>query len=215
MHRFAVFVLAALVLAPAGAAALETAPSSHLDQTTFGASPPWTRIANWNLSRRWSSALVPTTSARPDASTARQTALETGLVREINDIRRAHGLKPLLSSAKLTAAAVQHTREMGADGYFEHESFDSTEFWKRIARWYPSKGFRSWSVGENLLYSSPDLETAASSVNDWMASPGHRANLLSRTWREIGVAAIHFDSAPGEYAGGPVTIVTADFGYRR
>jgi len=214
MHRFAVFVLAALVLAPAGAAASGISPG-HLEQPSFSASPPWSRTSNWDLTRHWSSALAPTSSARQDASTARQTALENGLVREINAVRRVHGLKPLLSSAKLTAAAVQHTREMGADGYFEHESFDSTEFWKRIARWYPSKGFRSWSVGENLLYSSPDIEGAGSGVDDWMSSPGHRANLLNRSWREIGVAAIHFDSAPGEYADGPVTIVTADFGYRR
>ena len=39
--------------------------------------------------------------------------------------------------------------------------------------------------------------------------------MLSRTWREVGVSAIHFDSAPGEYGGGPATIVTADFGARR
>ena len=69
-------------------------------------------------------------------------------------------------------------------------------------------------MGENLLYSSPDL-TADSGLDDWMASPPHRANLLSRTWREIGISAIHFDSAPGEYEGDPVTIVTADFGARR
>ena len=103
---------------------------------------------------------------------------------------------------------------MGAQGYFEHESYDSTPFWKRIERWYTSKGWSSWTVGENLLYSSPDL-TADSGLDDWMASPPHRANLLSRTWREIGISAIHFDSAPGEYEGDPVTIVTADFGARR
>jgi uncharacterized protein YkwD len=214
MHRFTLFVLAALVLAPAGAAARGIAPG-HLEQPAFSASPPWARISNWDLTRHWIPALAPSSSAREDASTARQTALETGLVREINGVRQVHGLRPLLYSVKLTAAAVQHTREMGADGYFEHESFDSTEFWKRIARWYPSKGFRSWSVGENLLYSSPDVEGAGSGVEDWMSSPGHRANLLNRSWREIGIAAIHFDSAPGEYDGGPVTIVTADFGYRR
>lgn len=214
MHRFAVCVVAALVLAPAGAAALETSPG-HLDRPSFGASPPWARIAKWNLSRRWSTPKTDASKTQESGSTARQTALETGLVREINDVRREHGLKPLAASAKLTAAAVQHTREMGVDGYFEHESFDSTAFWKRIERWYPSRGFRSWSVGENLLYSAPDVDNAGSGVDDWMSSPGHRANLLSRTWREIGIAAIHFDSAPGEYDGGPVTIVTADFGYRR
>jgi uncharacterized protein YkwD len=215
MHRFAVFVLAALVLAPAGAAARGISPGHLEEQPSFSASLPWSRISNWDLTRHWSSPQAPRSSAREDASTARQTALETGLVREINGVRRVRGLKPLLYSAKLTAAAVQHTREMGADGYFEHESFDSTEFWKRIARWYPSRGFSSWSVGENLLYSAPEVEGAGSGVDDWMSSPGHRANLLNRSWREIGIAAIHFDNAPGEYGGGPVTIVTADFGYRR
>jgi len=143
-----------------------------------------------------------------------QRALANALLHDINAVRRQRGLKPLVSSTRLAVAATQHTREMGAQGYFEHESYDSTPFWKRIERWYTSKGWSSWTVGENLLYSSPDL-TADSGLDDWMASPPHRANLLSRTWREIGISAIHFDSAPGEYEGDPVTIVTADFGARR
>ena len=48
-----------------------------------------------------------------------------------------------------------------------------------------------------------------------MGSPGHRANLLSPRWREIGIAAVHAASAPGVYGGHEVTIVTADFGVRR
>ena len=49
----------------------------------------------------------------------------------------------------------------------------------------------------------------------WMASPEHRANLLSYQWHEIGVAAVHENDAPGVYHGLPVTIVTTDFGARR
>jgi len=48
-----------------------------------------------------------------------------------------------------------------------------------------------------------------------MASPPHRLNILTREYREVGVAAVHFDSAPGAFGGRPVTIVTADFGVRR
>jgi uncharacterized protein YkwD len=48
----------------------------------------------------------------------------------------------------------------------------------------------------------------------WMTSPEHRANLLDRNWREIGLSAVHSASAPGVYHGGAVTIVTADFGVR-
>jgi len=162
-------------------------------------------------------ALAPTTLASSQSPTfvaEPQRALQAALVVEINAVRREHGLKPLISSSQLSSAAAQHTREMGVAGYFEHESFDSTPFWKRIQRWYSSTRWRSWSVGENLLYSSPDL-TASEGVEMWMNSPQHRANLLSRSWREIGVSAIHFAAAPGEFDGKPVTLVTADFGVRR
>jgi uncharacterized protein YkwD len=48
-----------------------------------------------------------------------------------------------------------------------------------------------------------------------MHSPEHRANILKPEWREIGVSAVHLDTAPGTYGGRPVTIVTTDFGVRR
>ena len=130
-------------------------------------------------------------------------------------MRHDHGLRPLAVSAKLSAAATQHTREMGVDGYFEHESFDKSPFWKRIEKWYPSRGWSNWGVAENILWMSPDVTRDRASSRPGSSSPEHRANMLSRTWREVGVSAIHFDSAPGEYGGGPATIVTADFGARR
>ena len=163
--------------------------------------------------------LAPATSAatRPlgaNTDAARQRALESQIVQAINVVRRGRGLRPLTVSTKLAAAAAQHTREMGVDGYFDHDSFNSTPFWKRIERWYPSTKWSSWSVGENIEYETPDLD-AQQSVTIWMNSPPHRANLLSRTWREIGISAMHFDAASGPYAGKAVTIVTADFGARR
>ena len=47
---------------------------------------------------------------------------------------------------------------MGTYGFFEHESRDGSEFWKRVQRFYSPDGYQSWSVGENLLWSSGDLE---------------------------------------------------------
>jgi uncharacterized protein YkwD len=132
----------------------------------------------------------------------------------VNQVRRAHGLRALRASARLTAAAAEHSREMAARGYFQHASFDGTAFWQRIQRFYSRHGYRTWSVGENLLWSSPDVG-AARAVQMWMNSPEHRANLLSRSWREIGLSAVHVASAPGVYRGDAVTVVTADFGIRR
>ena len=103
---------------------------------------------------------------------------------------------------------------MGSVGYFEHESHDGTAFWKRIKRWYGSGGYGLWSVGENLLWSSPDVQPAAA-LELWMHSPEHRANILTAKWREIGVSAVHVLGAPGTYNGLTVTIITTDFGVRR
>jgi uncharacterized protein YkwD len=141
-------------------------------------------------------------------------SLESGVLQQINTIRRRHGLQPVHPSTALTAAATSHSREMGSDGYFEHESQDGTAFWKRIKRWYGANGYGLWSVGENLLWSSPDVQPA-SALDLWMKSPQHRANILTAKWREIGVSAVHVLGAPGTYNGLTVTIITTDFGVRR
>ncbi|HEX4679046.1 MAG TPA: CAP domain-containing protein [Gaiellaceae bacterium] len=141
-------------------------------------------------------------------------SLESGILSDLNKIRAQHGLQPVKISVRLTASAVQHSKEMGADGYFEHSSHDGTAFWKRIDHWYGQTGYRYWSVGENLLWSSPDVDPARA-MQLWMNSPEHRANILSARWREIGISAEHFAAAPGTYKGLEVTIVTTDFGVRR
>jgi uncharacterized protein YkwD len=142
------------------------------------------------------------------------TALEAEVLSDVNRVRAAHGLAPLHLSARLTSAADQHSQEMARDGYFSHNSANGAAFWRRVQRYYPSRGSRYWSVGENLLWSSPDID-AAGALKTWMGSPEHRANLLKREWREVGLSAVHVTSAPGAYKGLEVTIVTADFGVRR
>lgn len=141
-------------------------------------------------------------------------SLESGVLAGLNQIRVQHGLQPVRISARLTASAAQHSREMGADGYFEHNSHDGTAFWKRIGRWYSSSGYGYWSVGENLLWSSPQVDSAGA-MQLWMNSPEHRANILNPRWREIGISAVHVAAAPGTYKGLEVTIITTDFGVRR
>jgi uncharacterized protein YkwD len=56
--------------------------------------------------------------------------------------------------------------------------------------------------------------TASGALELWEHSPEHLKNMLTARWREIGVSAVHVASAPGVYHGGPVTIVTTDFGVR-
>jgi uncharacterized protein YkwD len=140
-------------------------------------------------------------------------SLEQGVLSEINSVRKEHGLAPLRLSARLSDAARQHSSEMAARGYFGHDSANGSSFDRRIARYYPMGNSRYWSVGENLLWSSPDVDPNGA-LNMWWNSPEHRKNMLTARWREIGVSAVHVPAAPGTYGGREVTIVTTDFGVR-
>ena len=142
------------------------------------------------------------------------TPLESGVVVDINSFRRTHHLQPLRLSPSLSAAAREHTEQMAQEGFFAHASADGSAFWKRIQSFYPSGTWSFWSVGENLLWSSPDV-SPGTALQMWLASPEHRANLMDPRWREIGIAAVHEPAAPGVYDGRDVTIVTTDFGVRR
>jgi uncharacterized protein YkwD len=167
-------------------------------------------IRNLVLSGRAKAVAAPKSSRR---STSVLSSVETTLLARVNAVRRSRGLRGLKISRGLSAAAAHHSRQMIQHGFFEHESRGGGSFWKRVERFYGSGGFRAWEVGENLAYGSPDLSPAAT-IRMWMNSPGHRENLLSRRWREIGLGVIHVASAGGEFSGSPVTVVTADFGFR-
>ena len=157
--------------------------------------------------------VVPAKPARPAGPRRLLSALELDIVARINAQRTSRGLRALRVSRGLTAAANYHTNQMGQLGFFEHESVNGAPFWRRIQRFYPA-GRGYWSVGENIFWESPDT-SAASAVREWMRSPPHRENILDSEWRDVGVSAAHYDSAPGAFGGRSVTIVTADFGVRR
>ena len=152
-------------------------------------------------------------ASSPARTLAAADSLEIDVLRELNTIRRRQGLVPLRRSEPLSSAADAHSRAMGTYGFFAHDSRDGSEFWKRVQRFYAPKGYETWSVGENLLWSSGRL-TAAAALKLWMGSPGHRKNILTARWREIGLSAVQVGSAPGVFGGRDVVIITTDFGVR-
>lgn len=151
-----------------------------------------------------------TVIASPAAAAAaplRESAsLDSGVLVGLNQIRVAHGLKPVKPNRQLTAAARQHSGDMAQKGYFGHTSSDGTPFWKRIERLYVKNQVNHFgSVGENLIESTGPL-TAAGALDAWMASPLHRANILYPGWRDIGISAV---------TAAATTYITTDFGVRR
>jgi uncharacterized protein YkwD len=140
--------------------------------------------------------------------------LEQQLLSRVNTLRGRQGLTPLRVSAALSSAADQHTKDMARKGFCGHDSASGIPFGRRISRFYGHPpGWRAWSAAENVLC-FPRRLTAAAALGEWLARSGHRANLLSGQWREVGLAALYVDSAPGEFAGDDVLLVTANFGVR-
>ena len=147
------------------------------------------------------------------ASAKREPGLEAALVKRLNALRVAEGLRPLTVSPALRNAAAAHSSAMGRAGFFAHESQGGEPFWKRVGRFYRSTGFGTWSVGENLLFASAPL-SAEGSIQAWLDSPPHKRNLLASGWREVGCAALTVAEAPGVFGGDTVVLVTCDFGIR-
>ena len=152
-------------------------------------------------------------SARPHGAVSPSGSVQAALVRQINALRAARGLSRLRLSPALNAAAAAHSAQMARMGYFSHNSANGKSFSQRVASFYPARGYRSWTAGENLVYGAPDI-SAARALKLWLASPPHRENLFDARWHELGLSAVHSTSAPGVYGGASATIVTADFGAR-
>jgi uncharacterized protein YkwD len=140
--------------------------------------------------------------------------LARSLLAEVNRIRRSYGLRPLAYSAQLTNAATEHLRALATAGMFTH-NWPTTGrlFSSWIRGFYSPLGYRAWSAGENLLWSSPGF-TPGSAVQQWLDSPTHRRVMLTKSWRELGIGVVSAARAPGAYGGRDVQIAAAEFGLR-
>ena len=127
----------------------------------------------------------------------------------LNNERAKQHLAPLRLNRKLSKAALRHSRAMARRRFFSHTSPNGTDFVERIRRTGYLTGARSWAVGENIAYGSGDRATPRSIGNAWMDSAGHRANILSSSYRAIGIGI-----ALGTPSGGAGATYTTDFGRR-
>ena len=87
--------------------------------------------------------------------------------------------RPLMWNPELNEAARFHSEDMRANDHFSHTSYDGTPFSERISRFY-SEGH----VGENIAWGYPDPFIAV--MEGWMCSPGHRANIMTAGYNELG-----------------------------
>ena len=119
-----------------------------------------------------------------------------------NQERRSRGLRTLCVHPRLTKAARAHSASMIRNDYFGHGSVG-----RRLKRY----GY-NWRVyGENIAGGTGRYARPGNTFRRWMNSSGHRANILDRRFREIGIG-----TATGNYKGHRgYTMYTVDFGRRR
>ncbi|MCL4500352.1 MAG: CAP domain-containing protein [Deltaproteobacteria bacterium] len=106
-----------------------------------------------------------------------------------NQARLAKGLTPLIKDTELRQVARNFSNDMLVRRFFDHTTPDGVEFDDRITEQYHHRVFM---MGENIWFSYgyhyPNLKRLAQEiVDDWLDSPGHRANLLDLEFTHIGV----------------------------
>ena len=129
-----------------------------------------------------------------------------------NRERTARGLPALREHVKLREAAQAHSDDMVAGQYFEHEAPGGADMVDRILGTGYGRG-DYYSLGENIAFGTGELATAGQIHRAWMRSPGHRANILRRQFREIGIGIAI--GAPVDAQGQNGATYAADFGVRR
>jgi uncharacterized protein YkwD len=140
---------------------------------------------------------------------ATQQALTHTTLCLLNAERTKRGIQALRLNARLSRAAADHSSDMVKRHYFSHTSPSGRTFVDRIRRAGYLGAARSWTVGENIDWGTKDYSTPAGAVYSWMHSPPHRANVLRRSFREIGIGVV-----PGgpQDRGRPAATYTTDFG---
>jgi uncharacterized protein YkwD len=105
----------------------------------------------------------------------------------LNAERRRRGRGRLRSNARLRTAAQRYAEDMVRRSFFDHVSPGGSTLVDRLRATAYVRSARSWSVGENLAVATGSLATPAAIMRGWMRSPGHRANILRRKFREVGI----------------------------
>jgi uncharacterized protein YkwD len=139
-------------------------------------------------------------------------ALRTATLCLINRERVIHGEQPLRPNAHLQQSAQAHTESMAFGDYFEHDGpAGDTPLSRMIAAGYIYSSQIGYEIGENIGWGTVSLSTPRAIVAAWMASPGHRANILDPNFRDTAVGVSpHIPSSLAE--GQPGGIYTQDFG---
>lgn len=109
---------------------------------------------------------------------------EDQVLAAVNKARAGAGCSALTVNAKLVAAAKGHAKAMAEQNFFGHASKNGAKFSNRIK----AQGYRYSKVAENI---GAGQSSAAGIMQDWLASSGHRKNILDCALSETGIAVVY------------------------
>ncbi|MHB0972560.1 MAG: CAP domain-containing protein [Thermoanaerobaculia bacterium] len=120
---------------------------------------------------------------RPAVAPATSVVEVHDVLAELNLRRMTQGLTPLVLNAKLNQAAADRAADLFRKHYFDHVSPDGVSPFVAFV----GRGYIYAVAGENLAVGQ---KSARQVVDDWMASPGHRANILATDYQDAGLAIV-------------------------
>ena len=125
--------------------------------------------------------------------------------------RTARGLSPVGENGQLTRAAQGHSDDMVARRFFQHVTPGGSTLGDRVNATGYIEGRRDWELGEAIAWAQQPLDTPDSLMRAWLASPGHRAIILDRRFRDVGIGV-----TPGltDGSANPGATAVLDFGFR-
>ncbi|MHC3453800.1 sigma-70 family RNA polymerase sigma factor [Streptomyces prasinus] len=179
---------------PSGSASASPSPSASQDASR---KPKPSATPSADAPRTKSAAPAPAqpekTATRPQAAptTASAPAAAPGggnadrVLALANTERAAAGCSPVTLDNRLNKAAQLHSEDMSANDYFSHTGQNGSSFVDRVtAQGYPSPGAENIARGQS---------SAASVMEAWMNSEGHRANILNCSLKTMGVGVVTSD----------------------
>lgn len=133
------------------------------------------------------SPILPTTTPAPTAAQPMPSdsseSMATQVIDLVNAERGVAGCPPLMRDRTLAAIATAHNTAMAHDDFFDHTDPAGHSPFDRLS----AAGYRYRLAAENI---AAGPTTAAAVVAGWLASPGHRANILNCDLRATGVGYV-------------------------
>lgn len=126
----------------------------------------------------------------------------SNLLAGTNAERASNGSGPLTINSKLNSAAQAKADDMINRDYWSHNTPDGEEPWV----FFDNAGYEYTKAGENLAYG---FSTSYATIQGWMNSPSHKANLLDSAFVDVGFG---FTNGSNFNNSGQETVVVAEYG---